>query len=321
MLFVLGLAAAGGLSAGVVGASTTTGTTTTTEPPTIASGVTISGVDVGDLTYDEAFTAVRDSFARPVTLVVLRHRLAIEPARIGAMAYVRASVTRALTVPAGTALKLRVILSRKGTQRYLDAVGKRFDREAVDSELLLRNLRPVITKEQAGRTLRQVRAMNGIFTALVTNTRPEVALQFAELKPSVTRGSFGPVIVIRRGSNRLYLYKGMRFQRGFGVATGQSAYPTPLGSWHVVVKWRNPWWYPPNSPWAKGEKPVPPGPGNPLGTRWMGLSANGVGIHGTPDDTSIGYSASHGCIRMHIPDAEWLFNHVTVGTPVFIVPQ
>jgi lipoprotein-anchoring transpeptidase ErfK/SrfK len=51
----------------------------------------------------------------------------------------------------------------------------------------------------------------------------------------------------------------------------------------------------------------------------MGLSASGVGIHGTPDDASIGYSASHGCIRMHIPDAEWLFNHVTVGTPVFIV--
>ena len=212
-----------------------------------------------------------------------------------------------------------MIVSRKGTQRYLEAVAKRFDRQPVDSQLLLRNLRPVITKEQTGRELRQVRAMNGLFTALVTNTRPDVALQFTELKPSVTRGSFGPVIVIRRGSNRLYLYKGMRFQRVFGVATGQSAYPTPLGHWHVVVKWRNPWWYPPNSPWAKGEKPIPPGPGNPLGTRWMGLSASGVGIHGTPDDTSIGYSASHGCIRMHIPDAEWLFNHVTVGTPVFIV--
>jgi lipoprotein-anchoring transpeptidase ErfK/SrfK len=51
----------------------------------------------------------------------------------------------------------------------------------------------------------------------------------------------------------------------------------------------------------------------------MGLSAPGVGIHGTPDDASIGYSASHGCIRMHIPDAEWLFNHVPVGTTVFIV--
>jgi lipoprotein-anchoring transpeptidase ErfK/SrfK len=161
--------------------------------------------------------------------------------------------------------------------------------------------------------------MNGIFTDLVTNTRPDVPLRFKPLKPAVTRASYGPVIVIRRGSNRLYLYKGSRFERVFGVATGQSVYPTPLGRWHIVVKWRNPWWYPPSSSWAKGLKPVPPGPGNPLGTRWMGLSASGVGIHGTPDDASIGYSASHGCIRMHIPDAEWLFNHVTIGTTVFIV--
>jgi len=320
LLFVLGLAAAGGLSAGVV-AATTTGTTTTTTPATIASGVTISGVQVGGLTADAAYAAVTASFARPLTLVMPRHRLTVEPARIGAMAAARAAVSRAMTAAPESELKLRVILSRKGTQRYLNAVAKRFDREPVDSQLLLRNLRPVITKEHAGRELRQVRAMNGIFTALVTNTRPEIALAFTELKASVTSGSFGPVIVIRRGSNRLYLYKGMRFQRLFGVATGQSAYPTPLGHWRIVVKWRNPWWYPPNSPWAKGEKPVPPGPGNPLGTRWMGLSASGVGIHGTPDDTSIGYSASHGCIRMHIPDAEWLFNHVTVGTTVFIVPQ
>ena len=89
----------------------------------------------------------------------------------------------------------------------------------------------------------------------------------------MTRASFGPVIVIRRGSNRLYLYNGVRCPALFGVATGQSAYPTPLGSWQIVVRWRNPWWYPPNSPWAQGEKPIPPGPGNPLGTRWMGLSA------------------------------------------------
>src|SRR5689334_19872313 len=320
LLFLLGLAAAGGLSAGVVAATTTTGTTTTA-PTTIASGVTISGVQVGGLTADAAYASVTASFARPLTLVVPRHRLAVEPARIGAMAAVRAAVSRALAAPANSELKLRVILSRKGTQRYLDTVAKRFDREPVDSQLVLRNLRPVTTKEQSGRQLREVRAMNAIFTALVANTRPELALQFTELKPSVTRGSFGPTIVIRRGSNRLYLYKGTRFQRVFGVATGQSVYPTPLGRWHIVVMSRNPWWYPPNSSWAKGEKPVPPGPGNPLGTRWMGLSASGVGIHGTPDDASIGYSASHGCIRMHIPDAEWLFNHVTVGTTVFIVPQ
>jgi len=111
----------------------------------------------------------------------------------------------------------------------------------------------------------------------------------------------------------------MKEYRVFPVATGQSVYPTPLGNFQIVVMWRNPWWYPPNSAWAKGEQPVPPGPNNPLGTRWMGLSAPGVGIHGTNNDASIGYSVSHGCIRMHVHEAEWLFNHVVIGTPVFIV--
>jgi L,D-transpeptidase ErfK/SrfK len=127
------------------------------------------------------------------------------------------------------------------------------------------------------------------------------------------------VIVIRRGSNQLTLYNGMKVVRRFTVATGQNVYPTPLGRFQIVVKWRNPWWYPPNSSWAKGLKPVPPGPNNPLGTRWMGLSAPGVGIHGTDEPASIGYSVSHGCIRMLVPQAEWLFEHVNVGTPVFIV--
>jgi lipoprotein-anchoring transpeptidase ErfK/SrfK len=318
LLFVLGFAAAGGLSASVV-AGTTTTSTTSTAPQTIAPDVTISGVDVGDMTAAEAFTTVTASFARPLILDVARHRLAAAPARLGAMAAVRAAVARASTAPEGTALKLRVILNRKRTASYLDRVAKRFDRKPVDSQLLLRGVRPWVTKQQTGRALRRLRAMDAMFTALVTNTRPVLRLQFVELKPAVTRSSIGPVIVIRRGSNHLYLYKGSSFLRVFGVATGQSLYPTPLGRWQIVVKWRNPWWYPPSSSWARGQKPIPPGPGNPLGTRWMGLSASGVGIHGTPDDTSIGYSASHGCIRMHIPDAEWLFNHVTIGTTVFIV--
>jgi len=281
--------------------------------------VTISGVVVAGLTAAEAYTAVSASFARPLVLVAPHSRLSVAPARIGTMAAVRAVVGRALRAQPDKALKLHVIVSRRGAERYLARVAKRFDHAPVDAQLVLRGLSPWVTKEQSGRSLQRVRVMGAMFTALVTNTRPNVPLSFRQLKPSVTRSSVGPVIVIRRGSNRLYLYQGMRLWRVFGVATGQSAYPTPLGHWQVVVKWRNPWWYPPSSAWARGLKPIPPGPGNPLGTRWMGLSASGVGIHGTPDDASIGYSASHGCIRMHIPDAEWLFNHVTIGTTVFIV--
>ena len=130
------------------------------------------------------------------------------------------------------------------------------------------------------------------------------------------------VIVIHRASNRLYLYNGTRLVRIFPVATGQAAWPTPLGHFQIVVKQRNPWWFPPTQDsWAAGAKPVPPGPGNPLGTRWMGLSAPGVGIHGTSEPWSIGHSESHGCIRMQIASAEWLFNRVRIGTPVFIIPS
>jgi lipoprotein-anchoring transpeptidase ErfK/SrfK len=146
-------------------------------------------------------------------------------------------------------------------------------------------------------------------------------LPIQELAPKVSEADLGKVIVIKRGSNQLLYYKGDKLKRSFRVATGQSSYPTPLGHYEIVNMQRNPWWYPPQgSAWAEGAKPIPPGPGNPLGTRWMGISAPYVGIHGTPDAASIGYSASHGCIRMLIPQVEWLFQQVDVGTPVFIVP-
>jgi lipoprotein-anchoring transpeptidase ErfK/SrfK len=134
-----------------------------------------------------------------------------------------------------------------------------------------------------------------------------------------TVAHFGPVIVVTRGVNTLKLYDGRRLVRTFHVATGQAAYPTPGGVWRIVDMQRNPWWRPPTSDWARGLKPIPPGPSNPLGTRWMGIDASGVGIHGTNAPASIGYSLSHGCIRMQVPEAEWLFQHVQLGTPVVIL--
>jgi hypothetical protein len=315
LVFVLGLGAAAGVSAGAV--TTTTGTTT--EPQSIADGVTIGGIDVGGLIADDATTAVTSFFETPLPLLVTGHQVAVTPDQLGAAAYVKDAVTSALAASPGTAIKLYVKTNRHKSEAYVRSVAKRFDRAPVDAKLSLRNLRPFVTKQKPGWALRQLRGLSAIFGALVADTRDPLQLRVRSLEPKVTRKSIGPVIVIHRGSNRLYLYKVMRPWRVFGVATGQSQYPTPLGRWTVVVKWRNPWWYPPKSPWAAGAKPIPPGPGNPLGTRWMGLSASGVGIHGTPDDASIGYSASHGCIRMHIPDAEWLFNHVRIGTTVFIV--
>jgi lipoprotein-anchoring transpeptidase ErfK/SrfK len=203
---------------------------------------------------------------------------------------------------------------------FVAALSKKVEKAPVDSRLILRNLRPFLTRDRPGVALAQVASVNAIAKALRLNERSSfVKLPTRKTKAGVTRRNYGPVVVIRRGANRLYLYRGAKLNRIFPVATGQSVYPTPLGNFQIVVMWRNPWWYPPASDWAKGEQPIPPGPNNPLGTRWMGISSPGVGIHGTNNDASIGYSVSHGCVRMHVHDAEWLFNHVVVGTPVFIV--
>ena len=126
------------------------------------------------------------------------------------------------------------------------------------------------------------------------------------------------LVIVRRDAHRLYFYRHRRPVRVFTVATGSLQTPSPHGRYRVIDKYRHPWWYPPHTSWARHLKPIPPGPGNPLGTRWMGISVPGVGIHGTPDGVSLGYSISHGCIRMSIHDAESLFRLVRVGTPVWI---
>jgi lipoprotein-anchoring transpeptidase ErfK/SrfK len=164
------------------------------------------------------------------------------------------------------------------------------------------------------------RTMHAAIVQLLRDgTRAPLQLLTEPVPAKRTVANFGPVIVITRGVNILKLYNGHKLVRTFHVATGQSVYPTPAGVWRIVDKQLNPWWRPPTSAWARGLKPIPPGPGNPLGTRWMGLDASGVGIHGTNAPASIGYSASHGCIRMQVPEAEWLFQHVSLGTPVVIL--
>lgn len=125
-------------------------------------------------------------------------------------------------------------------------------------------------------------------------------------------------LVVDLSDLKLYVYRDGKLVKSYSVAAGSSAYPTPTGSYVVTSKIMNPTWYPPNSDWAKDAEPIPPGIANPLGTRWIGTSAPGVGIHGTPDDSSIGTYASHGCIRMHIWEVEDVYERVVIGMPVII---
>ena len=299
---------------------TTPTTPTIPRPNTIAAGVTVGGqVLVGGLSPAEATAAVKAFFARPLTLRFGKVTLRATPKQIGAAAYVGDAIKRARIVQPGANVPLKVAAPKPRIERYVRTLARRFDRTAVDSVLRLRQGKPFVTKERVGRRLRRLALANALFRSVKTHVRDPIALRTDKIAPAATRASIGDVIVIRRGVNRLQLYDGMKLRRTFGVATGESRYPTPLGKFEIVVKWRNPWWYPPQSDWAKDAKPIPPGPGNPLGTRWMGISSPAVGIHGTPDPASIGYSVSHGCIRMLIPEVEWLFNQVDIGTPVYIL--
>ena len=292
-------------------------------PRLIQPGVTIGGLLVGGLTQAEARALVERRFLRPVTLVVSpTHKLRAEPGELGAAARLREAVKLAARVRReGFLVPLKIEVPTSKLERFLTRLGNETQRDPIDSRLILRDLEPFATKSVPGRRLKKIVALRDIRQALKLHIREPIPLPFEYVRPRVTESDLGKLIIIRRDSNRLLFYKGAELKRAFRVATGLPSYPTPLGKFEIINRWRNPWWYPPpGSAWAAGKEPVPPGPGNPLGTRWMGISAPYVGIHGTPDAASIGYSASHGCIRMLVPEAEWLFEQVEIGTPVYIVP-
>ena len=116
-------------------------------------------------------------------------------------------------------------------------------------------------------------------------------------------------ILVSIPDRKLAVLESGRVVKIFSTAVGAPASPSPTGSYQIVQRVTDPTWY------TKG-KIVPPGKSNPLGTRWLGLSLKGYGIHGTNSPSSIGHNASHGCIRMRNRDVEQLFAMVGVGDPV-----
>jgi len=288
--------------------------------PVIAAGVELGSVFVGGMTADEATSAVQAAYFAPLVVHVGHRNVSVSPHHFHAALDVGTAVQTALTAAADTHLPLTPTFDEQLVVKWVKTLAAKTDRAPVAGTVILRGSRPVLTHARPGRALAKFPTRMRIRAELVHGYRATITAPLKKLPAAAATSE--AIIVIHRGSNRLYLYNGVRLVRTFPVATGQAIYPTPLGHFQIVVKQLNPWWYPPTQDaWARGLKPVPPGPGNPLGTRWMGLSAPGVGIHGTSEPWSIGHSESHGCIRMQVPSAEWLFTRVQVGTPVFIIPS
>lgn len=116
-------------------------------------------------------------------------------------------------------------------------------------------------------------------------------------------------IVVSIPDRKLALLEGDRVVKVYQTAVGAPKSPSPVGNFTIVTQIPEPTWY------TKG-RVVPPGKANPLGTRWLGLSRKGYGIHGTNAPRSIGRNASHGCIRMRNADVEELFALVAAGDAV-----
>jgi lipoprotein-anchoring transpeptidase ErfK/SrfK len=121
-------------------------------------------------------------------------------------------------------------------------------------------------------------------------------------------------IVVSLEDRKLALVEDGQVKKIYSVAVGKPSTPSPVGSFTIERRAANPTYH-------HNGKTVLPGPGNPVGTRWMGLSINGYGIHGTNEPKSIGKAASHGCIRMAKADLEEFYELVAVGDKVEIMGE
>jgi hypothetical protein len=306
----------------------------------ILPGVRIAGVEVGGMTRAQALRALQpmaDSILdRTIEVQAGTHRWTATPRTLGTSVALDRAVDEALSVqssfgwparvvhrlfhrPVDRTVDVSVSYDRDAVQGFVQEAAKQVHRPARDASLDFVDGAMHVVRSRSGATLRVSRAQAGVWGAL-RNGKDSVAIRVFSVAPTVTEDDLGKTIVVRTSINKLYLYDGVDLVKTYDVATGQPQYPTPLGQFEVVNKRINPTWINPAlDTWGKGEPAqIPPGPDNPLGTRALDLSAPGIRIHGTPDDASIGHAASHGCIRMHIPDSEDLFGRVDVGTRVFI---
>jgi lipoprotein-anchoring transpeptidase ErfK/SrfK len=310
----------------------------------IAEGVTIAGVDVGGMKTEEARSLVRHELQKPLERPIAvfrgtkRFRLSAHDA--GVTADVTGMVEEALQasrdgsifsrvardITGGeedTQVSARVNYSTDAVEQLVGRVAKTLDRPARDAEVAFPSLDTV--KEQKGRRVRKAVLQQRVAQALtVPGVERRVKAPIRILKPKVTQDQLAEkypiVLVADRPNFKLRLYRNLNLQKEYTVAVGAVGFDTPAGLYHIQNKAVDPAWSVPNSDWAGdlAGTVVPGGvPENPLKARWLGIF-DGAGIHGTDQTYSLGSAASHGCIRMAIPDVIELYDQVPVGAPIYI---
>ncbi len=312
----------------------------------IAPGVKVAGVALGGLTPDEARARLERQILQPLERPIVVHhadktwKLGPREARLRAdlSAMVDEALARSRTGDVFSRswrsltgkrldddLKPTVQYSEAAVIRLLDKVRRSVERPAKDARVKISGAGVSTVPGVEGLAVSASQLHRQIDAAITSTSAPRTFVAHTRhTQPKVTtddlRRKYNTVIVVNRGQFRLRLFKDLKPKQTFGIAVGQVGLETPAGQYTIANKAINPAWHVPNSAWAgklAGKVIAGDDPSNPIKARWLGIF-DGVGIHGTSDDGSIGSNASHGCIRMHIPDVEKLYDEVPVGAAVYI---
>lgn len=313
----------------------------------IPKGVTIGGVDVGGLTGAQARERVNrellGEMSRPIRVVHGDRTWTLTPAAAKVQVHFDDSIDEALQLAeSGNAfsrvyrrltgqeterdLDTRATYSKASVTRLLDRVQKGVKRDPRDATVELEGATLDLTPGRSGLRLDRDRVASRVRKALLNpSVSSRVRAATIKRKPKVTtaeaRKQYATVLVADRASFKLRLYKNLKLVKTYGISVGKVGNDTPAGKYEIQNKAENPAWHVPQSDWAgdlAGTVVAGNDPSNPIKARWLGIY-DGVGIHGTSDDASIGTNASHGCLRMHVPDVIELYPRVPVKTPIWIV--
>jgi hypothetical protein len=302
-------------------------------PTALPDGATIAGVDVSGLDSAGATAkvqaALQPQWERPVNVVVGTQSRPVATTDLGQTIDYQGMVAGAFKEAARNHHTIRIKLAKtidgKKLTAFITKLGKPFYKAPRNSRVVL-GVRRI--KRIHGRNGRGLDASN-LRQKLIDELRHPTPARLihgrvGSIKPTVTLKTlarkYSTYVSVDRDAFKLRLFKRLRLVKTYGIAVGMAGLETPQGIRHVLEKQVNPDWHVPNSPWAgslAGQTIPASDPRDPIKARWLGLG-DGVGIHGTSEDWSIGTRASHGCIRMHVSDVIDLYPRVPVGTPVLI---
>jgi hypothetical protein len=301
-------------------------------PATLPDHATIARVDVSGLDKAGAKAKVQSTLApaweRAITVRVGSTDQQISTADLGFAIDYDGMVASAFDVASHNKpvhVKLKKTISSKALSAAIAKLGKPFYKAPRDARVRLGVSKIVRVHGRYGHGIVPERLRQKLIDELRGPTTDRlVETNVHRIAPTVTVRKLARIystyVSVDRGNFKLRLFKRLRLVKTYPVAVGMAGLETPQGLRHVLDKQVNPAWHVPNSAWAgslAGQVIPPSDPRDPLKARLLDLG-DGIGIHGTAEDWSIGTRASHGCIRMHVSDVIDLYNRVPVGTPVLI---